>query len=78
MIKFVGGSYQLNTRKADVQRAVNLMPVANEMPGGKSVAYLDSTPGLTAFSTDVLVTGSILLESSFYLLQETGGKLLLE
>lgn len=78
MIKFVGPSYELNVRKADVQRAVNLIPVYNEVPGGKSVAYLDSVPGLSAFSTDTTVTGAILLESGFYLLQESGFKILLE
>lgn len=77
-IPFVGGSYELNVRKADVQRAVNLFPVMNEVPGGKSIAYLDSIPGLMAFSVDTKVTGAILLESGFYLLQESGGKLLLE
>lgn len=77
-IPFVGPSYYLNVRKADVQRAVNLFPVMNEVAGGKSVAYLDSVPGLTKFSIDTVVTGAILLESGFYLLQESGGKLLLE
>jgi len=48
--RFVGGSYELNARKADVQRAVNLCPVVAEVAGAKSVAYLDSVPGLTTFS----------------------------
>lgn len=77
-IQFVGGSYNINTRKADVQRAVNLFPVMNEVAGGKSIAYLDSVPGLTTFSTDTVVSGFLLLENGFYLLQESGGKLLLE
>lgn len=77
MANFVGPSYTLNTRRADVQRAVNLFPVGNEVPGGKSVAYLDSIPGLTEFSTDAVVTGAILLENGGYLLTEAGFKILL-
>lgn len=77
-MSFIGPSYNINTRKADVQRAVNLFPVMAEVAGTKSVAYLDSVPGLTSFSTDVIRTGAILLESGFYLLTEAGFKLLLE
>lgn len=76
-MSFVGPSYQLNARKADVQRAVNLFVVQNEAAGGKSVAYLDSIPGLTEFSTDSVVTGAILLENGGYLLTEAGFKILL-
>lgn len=50
MSNFVGPSYQLNTRKADVQRVVNMLPVMNEVPGGKSAAYMKSVPGLEVFS----------------------------
>lgn len=50
MVPFVGPSYQLNTR-ADVQRVVNLYPVANEVEGGKADAYLESVPGLDVFSS---------------------------
>jgi hypothetical protein len=74
MIKFVGPSYQLNTRKADHQRTVNMHLVE----GGKSHFFLDSTPGLTAFSTDIEPFFSLLLESGDYYLTEDGGKLLLE
>jgi hypothetical protein len=50
MIPFVGPSYQLNTRKADVQRTVNMFVVIRETPSGKSVLYLKSVPGLNVFS----------------------------
>lgn len=52
MVPFVGPSYELNTRDADVQRAVNLYPVANEVIGGKAESYLESIPGLDVFSAD--------------------------
>ena len=51
MIPFVGPSYQLNTRKADVQRTLNMYVVVKEAPSGKTIIYLKSTPGLTVFST---------------------------
>jgi hypothetical protein len=50
MIPFVGPSYQLNTRKADVQRTVNMYVVVKEAPSGKSITYLKSAPGLAVFS----------------------------
>ena len=75
---FVGPSYNLDTREADVQRVVNLMPVVNEVAGAKSVAYLDSVPGLRNFSAAVVDQAAILLEDGAYLLTEAGGKLLLE
>lgn len=78
MIPFVGPSYQLNVRKADVQRVVNLFPVVNEVPGGKSVAFLDAVPGLDTFSDAVAAEAALLLESGGYLLLETGGRILLE
>ena len=77
MTSFVGPSYTLNARKADVQRAVNLMPVVNEVPGGKNVAYLDATPGLTVFSETVAIYAALLWTEGGYLLQQNGGKLLL-
>ncbi len=77
-MKFVGGSYNLNVRKADVQRAVNLYPVVSEVAGAKSVAYLDSVPGLTVFSQAVGDDGFLLLESGGYLLLETFGRIELE
>lgn len=52
MVPFVGPSYELNTR-ADVQRVVNLYPVANEVAGGKADSYLESVPGLDVFSEPV-------------------------
>jgi hypothetical protein len=77
-MSFVGPSYHLNHRKADVQRAVNLMPVAHEVGGGKSVAYLDSVPGLRTFSTAGAATGALLTEGGGFLLLESGGKILLD
>jgi len=50
MSGIVGPSYVLQNRDADVQRSVNLFPVVNEVQGARSVAYLDSVPGLTVFS----------------------------
>ena len=49
MVPFVGPSYELATR-ADVQRAINLYPVSNEVQGGKTDTYLASVPGLDVFS----------------------------
>lgn len=59
MIPFIGPSYALATRKADVQRSVNLYPVANEVAGGKTARYLQQIPGLDVFSTDDLALLSI-------------------
>lgn len=50
MIPFIGGSYTLGVRKADVQRSVNCYPVATENPGGAVAEYLQSIPGLDVFS----------------------------
>ena len=50
MIPFVGPSYQLNTRKADVQKTVNMFVAIREMPSGKTQPYLKSVAGLTVFS----------------------------
>lgn len=49
-IPFVGPSYDLDTGKADRQRAINLFPVANEVAGGKTDSYMQSVPGLDVFS----------------------------
>lgn len=46
MVPFVGPSYQLATRAADVQRSVNLRPVPVESGSGKSAFMLQSNPGL--------------------------------
>lgn len=46
VIPFVGSSYQLKTRKADVQRTINLMPTRIESGSGKSQQYLQAIPGL--------------------------------
>ena len=74
MIPFVGGSYLLNVRKADVQRSVNLFPVGAEVPGSKGATYLDSVPGLTVFSG---LGGYLLQENGFYLLTEASQRILL-
>lgn len=50
MSLFVGPSYNLNTRKADVQRVVNMMPTPVEAAGGKSNSYLAPVPGMSEFS----------------------------
>lgn len=54
MIPFIGPSYSLNTRKADVQRSVNCYPVANEVAGGKTGGYLQSVAGLDLFSDTIV------------------------
>lgn len=49
-IPFIGPSYELDTGKADRQRAINQFPVTNEVAGGKTGAYFQSVPGLDVFS----------------------------
>ena len=78
MSKFVGPSYRINARKADVQRSVNLMPVVSEMPGAKVSMYLESIPGLKEFSPGVTEFGALLQENGAYILQENGAFILLE
>lgn len=48
-IPFVGGSYNLALRKADIQRSINLYLVGLEMPG-KAPWVLDSVPGYALFA----------------------------
>lgn len=50
LVPFVGPSYKLNTPESDVQRVVNMYPVANEVQGGKTGVYLEAIPGLDVFS----------------------------
>lgn len=50
MIPFVGGSYELARKKSDTQRTINMCPTPIESGSGKSALYLQSIPGLTAFS----------------------------
>jgi len=50
-MSIVGPSYSLQTRKAAVQRAVNLMLRAVEPGNEKGGYYLQQTPGLTLFGT---------------------------
>jgi len=52
-VPFVGPSYQLSNRKADVQRTVNMYPQKVESGTGKAQFFLKSVPGLTenSFST---------------------------
>lgn len=49
-IPFVGPSYDLAVKKADVQRSVNLMPTPIESGMGKAPMFLKPVPGLTQFS----------------------------
>ena len=51
MIPFVGPSYALDFRKADVQRSVNWYPALIESGTGKSLAMLAEVPGLQVFAT---------------------------
>lgn len=76
--RIVGPSYHLNVRKADVQRVVNLFPVVNEVAGGKSVAYLDSVPGVGVFSAQGQGEANLLLEDGGFLLYEDGSRITLE
>ena len=46
-VQFVGPSYQLDNRKADVQRTVNMYPQRVESGSGKAQFILKSVPGLT-------------------------------
>jgi hypothetical protein len=50
MVPFVGGSYSLTFRKADVQRSVGWFPSVVESGTGKSPAILQEVPGLTSFA----------------------------
>lgn len=79
MTRFVGPSYNINWRRADVQRSVNMYVRVNEAPGGKSPAYLDAVPGLDTFSRALAPLAALRIENSAgYILQENGGRILLE
>lgn len=65
MVPFVGGSYELKRKKADVQRSINFMPTPIESGSGKSPAFLKPIPGLSKFSDidpclDVLIPTNLL------------------
>lgn len=47
---FIGPSYRLDDRKADVQRSINLMPTQIESGSGKTDVFLEPIPGLRIFS----------------------------
>ena len=47
-LPIIGPSYQLSTRKADIQRSVNMHLVGMETPG-KAPFIMDSVPGLNLF-----------------------------
>lgn len=49
-VAFVGPSYQLASRTADVQRSVNMRPVPIESGSGQSAYMLQSNPGLSVFA----------------------------
>lgn len=53
LVPFVGGSYPLRRKKADVQRSINLFPTPVESGSGKSRVFLKAVPGLTLFSQSV-------------------------
>lgn len=57
MFSFVGPSYTLAARTADVQRSVNLYPAPVESGSGKSQYMLQSVPGLTVFSDEMTGEG---------------------
>ena len=48
---FVGGTYQMNAKTFDVQRCINLYPMASETGTSKSVGALISCPGYSLFTT---------------------------
>lgn len=50
MVRIVGPSYTLDTRKADCQRTVNMYPKTVESGAGKSEYVLEEIPGLTVFA----------------------------
>lgn len=50
MTPFIGPSYQLNVRSADVQRVVNMFPCPIESGTGNNTWMLRSVPGLVSFS----------------------------
>lgn len=57
-IPFIGPSYQLRSRNADLQRAVNLIPVPLEPGNERSVWRFEDVPGLVvAYSLDAPVRG---------------------
>lgn len=62
MFAFVGPSYTLATRTADVQRSVNMFPAPIESGSGKSQYMLKSIPGLTAFCDDMTGEGRAAFE----------------
>lgn len=65
MIPFVGPSYALASRKADVQRSINLMLKQTESGTGKPALnfYLESVPGLAQFAdlNNEAIRGAILV-----------------
>lgn len=54
-IPFVGPSYQLENRRADVQRAVNMYPVRVESGTGKSQFFLRSLHGYDEFASSTAI-----------------------
>lgn len=62
MFSFVGPSYTLAARTADIQRSVNLYPAPVESGSGKSAYMLQSVPGLTVFNDDMSGEGRACFE----------------
>ena len=50
-VPIAGPSYNLEVRKADVQRSINLFPVVTESGTAKAPAILQPIPGLSLFAT---------------------------
>jgi predicted ATP-grasp superfamily ATP-dependent carboligase len=76
LIPIVGPSYNLNSKPADVQRTVNMVPRLIE-PGTERERWaFKDVPGLTAFGSSGLFF--ILMESGGYILNEANGRIQLE
>ncbi len=75
LIPFVGPTYNLQSRPADVQRTVNMVPKLIE-PGTERERWAFSdVPGLSVFGN---AFGFILMETSGYVLNEVNGHIQLE
>lgn len=67
-VPFVGPSYTLATRRADVQRTVNMYLRATESGSGKprTQFYLEQVPGLTLFSSLASIRGGIVAQDRLF------------
>lgn len=65
-LPIIGPSYVLATRKADIQRSVNMHLVGMETPG-KAPFIMDSIPGLALFATlGIAIRGGINVEGRMF------------